>query len=1170
MTRLLRPARCGYTVRSIMTAHSDRSRQVQLGLLPKAPVLPGVQIATHYEPVDMVGGDFYDFLSFPPNRLGIVIADVSGHGVDAAIIMALAKKSLQLIARNAAGPREVLLALGAELAPDLPDKAFISVFYGILDMREGTLSYASAGHNPPLMLRAGAPQELPGKGTVISRTLLEHLGRTLEEFTVPFARGDTLLLYTDGIVEATGPDDQEFGLARLKDRAAENANDECRRLLEAIWADVTGFVGDRGLSDDVTLLAVRLREMMLTPVPLTGVARPRRLSNIEPAESPFVGREEPLAALHRWLGEHAALMVVSGTAGAGKTALAREFGRQAAQNLPFGSWFVDLSQAQDAPDAMREILTVLGAAPRGAEPLLRSVADALATRGPMLLILDGLRDPLGTLGDALGVWLKAQPEARFLLTTRRAARFIGAQELQLAPLRYPDRALRRNAPVDELRHFEAVQFFVYAAMEHVPDFDPGDDDLRLVAQVCEALEGHPISLQLAAARLGTLSLAELAGQLKTTSRKLAALQDPAGKGSSAVLSSLRDSIDWSLQSLADHELSALNQLCIFPDGFFIEAAQEVVSLASHPGAPPLSAIVAALFERGLLARQSLSLGNRWRVYGPVLDTLRSRTDWGFGSGDPENPVRRFVQYFASLAFTIGVDPSGRHAAQWRERAQIEQAAFRLAHKLARGANDRHAAALLMVPLASGLLRSGRGEEAQRLFRDYLANPPGGRIEPEAEALVCLAYARVQAWVADHASAGEYYARAERAAARSKDRLFRGMVAVSHAEHLMVTKQPAPAAERLDYATFMFQRGGDATRMDLLDVARGRLLLLQGRPAEAAATLLAAAERLKRAGLARDGLQARSVAATALLNLDRNEEALAVLNDLLAEMAHEETSDQEAIARHNHSLVLMNLGRFEEALAALDAAEETTRLIGRHEGLAWIAAARARLHMLMGEHDLAATLLNEALAVARRVQSPTAIGGAHYLVVLLAALRRDFAGLLARLAELRAESAVAPGTRSSVDLPVLELWARAETGQNTDVAPLGAEVARWAVGREEAPLRALFSAVCARVAELAKDTAARDAALAVVQKEVAEAVLSPYDPNLLTQLALELAEEVNARASAPAPGPDGAVVGKLIHAREHSLRFACRCGAEYTVKSGRAGKATACPRCRTRLIVPRPK
>lgn len=1153
-----------------MTANSDRSREVQLGLLPKAPVLPGVQIATHYEPVDLVGGDFYDFLSFPPNRLGIVIADVSGHGVDAAIIMATAKKSLQLIARNATSPREVLIALGAELAGDIPDKAFISVFYGILDMREGTLTYASAGHNPPLLVRGAQARELPGKGTVISRTLLDHLGRTLQEFTVPFERGDTLLLYTDGIVEANGADDEEFGLERLKQRAVQSAADECRRVLDSIWADVRGFVGDRGMADDATLLAVRLREMLLTPAPVTGSRGPRRLSNIPPAGMPFVGREAALASLHQWLGEAKNIMLVSGTAGAGKTALAHEFGRQATATLEYGAWVVDLAECTEPQDAMREMLTVLGAAPRGAEPLARSVADALAMRGPILLILDGLRDPMRLLGDALPQWIKAQPAARFVLTTRRKARLIGAQELALPPLGYPDRASRRNAPVEDLRHFEAVQFFVYAAMDHVPDFDPSDDDLRLVAQVCEALEGHPISLQLAAARLGAVGLEQLSAQLKTTSRKLAALHDPGGKESSAVLSSLRDSIDWSLQSLHDFELAALNQMCIFPDGFFLEAAQEIVSLETHPGSPPLSAILATLHERGLIAQQPVSLGNRWRVYAPVLDTLRSRTDWGLGSGDPENPVRRFVRYYSALAFTIGVDPSGRHAAQWRERANLEQAAFRHAQKLAQRANERHASAMLMVPLAPSLLRTGRGEEAAKLFADYLANLEDGRIEPEAEAVVCMAYARVLSWISDHGSAGEALTRASRAAARSKDRLFRGLVAVVEAEHLLIGKRIEPATERLDYATFMFQRGGDATRMDQLDVTRGRLMVAQGKVAEAVDLLLNAAQRLRRAGLIRDAHQAQSLAATALMNLDRDEEALKVLDALLAEMANEEGSDLEAIARHNHSLVLMNLGRFEEALVALDGAEETIRLIGRQEGLAWVSTARARLHMLLGETELAHALLDVGLETARKVQSAAALSSVYYLRVLLAAMERDFPRVMAEAASLRREAPVTPGSRNSIDGPLLELWAAAEQGQKTDPAPLQADLAKFATGVEEAPLRLLAQAVLARRAELAADNAARDAALAAAQAEITARSLGPYDPHILTQLGLELFEEVSGRASAPQPGPDGSVVGKLLHAREHSLRFACRCGAEYTVKSNRAGKGTACPKCKTRLIVPAPK
>jgi DNA-directed RNA polymerase subunit RPC12/RpoP len=195
---------------------------------------------------------------------------------------------------------------------------------------------------------------------------------------------------------------------------------------------------------------------------------------------------------------------------------------------------------------------------------------------------------------------------------------------------------------------------------------------------------------------------------------------------------------------------------------------------------------------------------------------------------------------------------------------------------------------------------------------------------------------------------------------------------------------------------------------------------------------------------------------------------------------------------------------------------------------------------------------------------------YYLLVLLAGMQRNFAQVLLEMQNQRRDSPTTPGSRTSIDLPLIELWAKAEQGQPTDAAPLQADMAKFATGPEEAPLRMLAQAVFARRAELAGDNPARDAALAAAQAEISAHQLGPYDAHLLTQLGLELFEEISARANAPQPGPDGSVVGKLLHAREHSLRFACRCGAEYTVKSSRAGKATSCPKCRTRLLVPTPK
>ena len=159
-----------------------RARAVQLSMLPKTPSIEGLDLYAHYAPCEAVGGDFYDFVPVSPWELGIVIGDVAGHGVDAALTMAVAKKTIQIHGMGRSSPRETLIVTCADLAPDLPGNSFVTVFYGILDLRTWKLTYASAGHTPPVLFNPGrkpALQCLPGKGVVMGAVFVQAMEKNL-------------------------------------------------------------------------------------------------------------------------------------------------------------------------------------------------------------------------------------------------------------------------------------------------------------------------------------------------------------------------------------------------------------------------------------------------------------------------------------------------------------------------------------------------------------------------------------------------------------------------------------------------------------------------------------------------------------------------------------------------------------------------------------------------------------------------------------------------------------------------------------------------------------------------------------------------------------------------------------------------------------------------------
>lgn len=1129
-------------------------------------MIPGLEIATLYEPVDSVGGDFYDFLVFPPGRVGLVMADVSGHGIDAALIMATAKKSLQLIARGSNSPRAVLISLAAELRDDLPDSSFISVFYGILELRTGVLTYASAGHNPPLLLKADQAFELTGGGTVISRKLTDHLERTLTQHTAELGKGDSLLLYTDGIVEAVDSEDDQFGIERLRQMALELHDEGCHTLVEGIKAGVDDHVSERGLDDDATLVALRLGSMLATPEPpRTNSRLPRRLSNLPAPQLEFIGRLEPMARMQQWADAGQHVLVISGAAGTGKTELANEFARRQLTRYPFGTWTVDLSRVREPHEAMAEILSVLGSRMDTNTPPSHAVAEALKLRGGMLLILDGVMDPGPLLGESLPQWSAAQPDARFVITTRRSPRFLGTPEITVGPMSFPDRATRRNQASEELMSFDAVALFLSLARQHDPEFAPAGEDLRTVCHVCELLEGHPVSIQLAASRLPTLGLADLEAQLKSNTRKLAVLKQSGRKDTAYIVKGLEDSIAWSLGALQKWEREVLTQLCVFADGCFLESAQEVVQLEA--AAPPIVNIISTLVERGLLTRQSMALGNRLRVPAPVRESLLAGAPWADKPPAGNSPLRRFYRHMARQVFETVQDLSGRKAAEHTERMRAEQGNIDYAIKLAEKTGDADAAALLLAGAAEAMSYAGRAAEVARRLKAYLDALPEGRVKAQAEALIAYSLATASSWSGDLPGASDALARSAKAAQRSKDRMLRAWIALHEAEYQINRKQLEAAQERIDYAAFVYQRASDTTRMDMLNISQGRLMIYRGQLSEAIELLRASAERLKKAGMRTHAHSALSLVGNALNGLDRTDEAIALFQELLSDMAGEERSSLESIARHNYALALMRAGMLEEALVVLDEAEESIRMQGRAEGMAWLSTARAQLHLLMGDIEAAETLMEYGRKVAHEVGSTTAKSACYYTSIITAAFARKWNQLLELVDELNKHVPPTPQTRSSVDIPILVILANTELGHHDSPLPAATELAPDTLGPEETPLRALACVVLARAHAARGDARQAAANVARAREHMKAGNITAYDPRLIAQLAVEMLDEADRveEEKLRAEGP----VGALIRASERVIKFACACGAEYTVKVERGGKKTSCPRCRNTLIVPRP-
>jgi len=232
------------------------AREVLAALLPKDPTdLPGFDLAGSSIPAETAAGDYYDFVTCPDGRLGIVIGDVTGHGVGPAMVMTGARSALRLLFRDGHDEATILARLNERLVEDLGDGRFMSMVLGRLDPAKRTLMHASAGQTPPLLLRAhGGTQSLPGGGLALGIEAGMHYQAA---DPIALAPGDVLVWYTDGIVEARNAAGDMCGTERIETVVRQHGGATARALIDALRRAVTDFVGADRFEDDLTLVVLR-------------------------------------------------------------------------------------------------------------------------------------------------------------------------------------------------------------------------------------------------------------------------------------------------------------------------------------------------------------------------------------------------------------------------------------------------------------------------------------------------------------------------------------------------------------------------------------------------------------------------------------------------------------------------------------------------------------------------------------------------------------------------------------------------------------------------------------------------------------------------------------------------------------------------------------------------
>jgi serine phosphatase RsbU (regulator of sigma subunit) len=238
----------------------EAARNAQLKMLPsRLPEIPGYELAVHYEPSAVLGGDMYHFLEPGAGYTGLLMGDVSGHGVESAVIMSMALKSFSVRSSGQTSPSAVMLKVNADLHRDLERGKFVSAFYAILHHESGMVRCARAGHTPGLLANAadGSLMLLEGSGGVLGIGDNMAFAKSLHEYQVVLPPGGLLLLYTDGITEAMSPDKREFGEQQLQEAVLYCAAFPTKDIVEYIVTLVREHLAGAPLSDDLTVLAVK-------------------------------------------------------------------------------------------------------------------------------------------------------------------------------------------------------------------------------------------------------------------------------------------------------------------------------------------------------------------------------------------------------------------------------------------------------------------------------------------------------------------------------------------------------------------------------------------------------------------------------------------------------------------------------------------------------------------------------------------------------------------------------------------------------------------------------------------------------------------------------------------------------------------------------------------------
>ena len=461
-------------------------------------------------------------------------------------------------------------------------------------------------------------------------------------------------------------------------------------------------------------------------------------SNLPFQGTSFIGRERELDDV-KALMKKARLLTLLGMGGLGKTRLSLQVAAQTLHEYPDGAWFLDLAPIRDPALVLSEAAQVLDVREEPDRPLLQTLCAHLKAKR-VLIIIDNCEHLIKAAADLAHALLKAAPNVRMIASSREALHVPGEHAYTILPLPVP----QRGDSIETLQKSTAVRLFVERAQQHKPAFALNEREAPDIAELVARLEGIPLALELAAARVRSLSVADINARLKDRYKILT--------GGARVLQerqqTLRALVDWSYELLTESEQTTLNRLAVFAGGFDLSAAEVICGTEPIDSMDVLD-LLGSLVEKSLVMHDESGDSPRYRM----LETIREYASEELEkSGEKHAICEHHCQHYFVLAKQIRDGLKGNEQSQWTERAEVEIDNLRAAIALPlTGGFEALMAVKYCVALQGFWILRGYATEGRKLVRATLALPDV-QSSDLARAFACYAGALLAYSQSDHAEA----------------------------------------------------------------------------------------------------------------------------------------------------------------------------------------------------------------------------------------------------------------------------------------------------------------------------------------------------------------------------------------------------------------------------------